>query len=76
MKVVNKVKKNILIVNHFFLEYGFTAMDVCIRLRDNGLLAKPTHGDIIRLAPPLVITDAQLKECITILLNTINSFKK
>ncbi|KAF2882771.1 hypothetical protein ILUMI_23395 [Ignelater luminosus] len=53
---------------------GFTATDVCIRLRDNGLLAKPTHGDIIRLAPPLIITEAQLRECTKIILNTINSF--
>lgn len=55
---------------------GFTATDVCIRLRDNGLLAKPTHGDVIRLAPPLIMTDEQLKECTKIILNTINSFRK
>ncbi|XP_022899885.2 ornithine aminotransferase, mitochondrial-like [Onthophagus taurus] len=54
---------------------GFTATDVCIKLRDNGLLAKPTHGDIIRLAPPLVMTEVQLKVCTNILLKTINSFR-
>ncbi|KAK5649951.1 hypothetical protein RI129_000980 [Pyrocoelia pectoralis] len=53
---------------------GFTATDVCLRLRDNGLLAKQTHTDIIRLAPPLVITEAQLKECTKIITNTISSF--
>ena len=45
---------------------GKDAWDVCLKLRDNGLLAKPTHGDIIRFAPPLVITEKQLYECIEI----------
>ena len=53
---------------------GFEAWDVCLRLRDNGLLAKPTHGDIIRFAPPLVITENQLMECIDIIKKTILSF--
>ncbi len=53
---------------------GKEAWDVCLRLRDNGLLAKPTHGDIIRFAPPLVITEAQLMECIVIIKKTILSF--
>ncbi|KAF5295992.1 hypothetical protein FQA39_LY12764 [Lamprigera yunnana] len=52
----------------------FNAVDICIRLRDNGLLAKQTHNDIIRLAPPLIITEAQLLECTRIIINTINSF--
>jgi len=50
------------------------AWDVCMRLRDNGLLAKPTHGDIIRFAPPLVMTEEQLMECIDIIKKTILSF--
>ncbi|MEZ7838278.1 MAG: ornithine--oxo-acid transaminase [Flavobacteriales bacterium] len=50
------------------------AWDVCMRLRDNGLLAKPTHGDIIRFAPPLVMTEEQLMECIEIIKKTILSF--
>jgi len=50
------------------------AWDVCMRLRDNGLLAKPTHGDIIRFAPPLVMTEEQLMECIAIIKKTILSF--
>ena len=53
---------------------GVEAWDVCMRLRDNGLLAKPTHGDIIRFAPPLVITEAQLLECTEIIKKTILSF--
>ena len=53
---------------------GKEAWDVCLKLRDNGLLAKPTHGDIIRFAPPLVITEAQLMDCIAIIKKTILSF--
>jgi ornithine--oxo-acid transaminase len=50
---------------------GKDAWDVCLKLRDNGLLAKPTHGDIIRFAPPLVITDEQLAECSEIIVGTL-----
>ncbi len=53
---------------------GKEAWDVCLKLRDNGLLAKPTHGDIIRFAPPLVINENQLYECIEIIKKTIKSF--
>ena len=53
---------------------GNEAWDVCLRLRDNGLLAKPTHGDIIRFAPPLVINEKQLFECVDIIRKTIESF--
>jgi ornithine--oxo-acid transaminase len=53
---------------------GKEAWDVCLKLRDNGLLAKPTHGDIIRFAPPLVITEQQLMECVEIIKKTIFSF--
>ena len=53
---------------------GKEAWDVCLKLRDNGLLAKPTHGDIIRFAPPLVITEEQLMDCIAIIKKTILSF--
>ena len=48
-----------------------TAWDICMKLRDNGLLAKPTHGKIIRFAPPLVITEEQLLECIAIIRKTV-----
>lgn len=52
----------------------FDAWKVCLRLCDNGLLAKPTHGDIIRLAPPLTITEDELQECIDIIHKTLLSF--
>lgn len=51
-----------------------TAWDVCLALKDNGLLTKPTHDHIIRFAPPLVITEEQLYECIEIIKKTILSF--
>lgn len=53
-----------------------TAWNLCVALKDAGLLAKPTHGNIIRLAPPLVITEEQLMECVAILEKTILEFKK
>ena len=54
---------------------GKTALDVCIKFAENGLLAKPTHGDIIRFAPPLVINREQLMECVNIIRQVILSFK-
>ena len=53
-----------------------TAWDICVKLKDNGLLAKPTHGNIIRFAPPLVMTEDQLGECIAIIRKTILEFSK
>lgn len=53
---------------------GKEAWDVCLKMAENGLLAKPTHGDIIRFAPPLVITKEQLTECIEIIKKSILSF--
>ena len=53
-----------------------TAWNICLSLRDNGLLAKPTHGNIIRFAPPLVINEEQLMICIDIIVNTILKFNK
>ena len=55
-------------------EDSSTAWDICIKLRDNGLLAKPTHGNIIRFAPPLVMNEEQLMDCIAIIKKTINEF--
>ncbi len=52
-----------------------TALDVCLKFAENGLLAKPTHGDIIRFAPPLVINQEQLMECVNIIRQVILSFK-
>ncbi len=57
-------------------EDSSTAWDICIKLRDNGLLAKPTHGNIIRFAPPLVMNEEQLRDCIRIIKETISEFKK
>ncbi len=54
---------------------GKEAWDVCLKMRDMGLLAKPTHGDIIRFAPPLVITEEQLREAIAIIKEAILSFE-
>lgn len=51
-----------------------TAWDICIQLKNNGLLAKPTHGNIIRFAPPLVMTEEQLHECCDIIEKTILNF--
>jgi ornithine--oxo-acid transaminase len=51
---------------------GIEAWDVCVKMKENGLLAKPTHGHIIRFAPPLVITKDQIKECVEIIEKTIH----
>lgn len=53
-----------------------TAWNICLALRDNGLLAKPTHGNIIRFAPPLVMTQEQLLDCVSIIIKTLKSFEK
>jgi ornithine--oxo-acid transaminase len=51
------------------------AWNICLMLKENGLLAKPTHGNKIRFAPPLVITEAQIRECLAIITNTISTFE-
>ena len=56
-------------------EESDTAWNICLRLRDNGLLAKPTHGNIIRFAPPLVMTEAQLLDCVSIITKTLQEFE-
>lgn len=53
-----------------------TAWNICMALRDNGLLAKPTHGNIIRFAPPLVMNEEQLLDCVSIIINTLKQFEK
>ncbi|OBX22003.1 ornithine--oxo-acid transaminase [Bizionia sp. APA-3] len=53
-----------------------TAWNICLALRDNGLLAKPTHGNIIRFAPPLVMTEEQLLDCVSIITKTLKQFEK
>ena len=56
-------------------EESDTAWNICLRLRDNGLLAKPTHGNIIRFAPPLVMTEEQLRDCVSIIIKTLKEFE-
>lgn len=53
-----------------------TAWNICLALRDNGLLAKPTHGNIIRFAPPLVMNEEQLLDCVEIIITTLKQFEK
>ncbi len=62
----------ILINDH---EESKTAWNICVKLAENGLLAKPTHGNIIRFAPPLVMTEEQINECCDIIENTIMAFE-
>lgn len=65
---------NAIVIND--TEDSSTAWDICMQLRDNGLLAKPTHGNIIRFAPPLVMNEAQLLDCVSIIKKTIANFSK
>ncbi|MFL1896424.1 ornithine--oxo-acid transaminase [Aquimarina sp. 2-A2] len=53
-----------------------TAWNICVALKENGLLAKPTHGNIIRFAPPLVMTKDQLLDCVRIITDTLKAFEK
>lgn len=64
---------NAIVIND--TEESDTAWNICIALRDNGLLAKPTHGNIIRFAPPLVMTEEQLLDCIAIIIKTLKQFE-
>jgi len=52
-----------------------TAWNICMALKENGLLAKPTHGNIIRFAPPLVMTEEQLLDCVDIITSTLKTFE-
>ena len=56
-------------------ENSETAWNLCVQMKENGLLAKPTHGNIIRFAPPLTITKEQLDNCIGIIISTLNNYK-
>jgi ornithine--oxo-acid transaminase len=57
-------------------EDSSTAWDICMALKENGLLAKPTHGNIIRFAPPLVITEDELLDCVNIITTTLKDFER
>ncbi|MBK9554722.1 MAG: ornithine--oxo-acid transaminase [Chitinophagales bacterium] len=63
---------NAIVVNNDY--HGKNAWDFCLALKENGLLAKPTHGDKIRFAPPLVIDIEQMEECIAIIKKTVDAF--
>lgn len=65
---------NAIVIND--TEESDTAWDICMALRDNGLLAKPTHGNIIRFAPPLVINETQLLDCVDIIIKTLKQFDR
>ncbi len=65
---------NAIVIND--TEESDTAWNICLRLAENGLLAKPTHGNIIRFAPPLVMTETQLRDCVAIIINTLKEFEK
>jgi ornithine--oxo-acid transaminase len=73
-KVRGKGLLNAIIIND--TPESSTAWNICVALKENGLLAKPTHGNIIRFAPPLVMTKDQLDECIAIIRTTLLNFKK
>jgi ornithine--oxo-acid transaminase len=64
---------NAIVIND--TEESDTAWNICMALRDNGLLAKPTHGNIIRFAPPLVMTEEQLLDCVAIIIKTLKQFE-
>ncbi|MBU2940337.1 ornithine--oxo-acid transaminase [Lacinutrix sp. C3R15] len=75
--IVNAVRGkgllNAILIND--AEDSETAWNICLALRDNGLLAKPTHGNIIRFAPPLVMTKEQLLDCVAIIVKTLKQFE-
>lgn len=80
---LNRLPKNIVtevrgkgLLNAIIVAPGLDAWEICLKLKENGLLAKPTHGDKIRLAPPLVITEKELRQCIEIIGDTLTRFKQ
>lgn len=64
---------NAIVIND--TEESETAWNICVQLAENGLLAKPTHGNIIRFAPPLVMTEEQLRDCVSIIIKTLRGFE-
>lgn len=73
-KVRGRGLLNAIVIND--TEDSSTAWDICMALKENGLLAKPTHGNIIRFAPPLVMTREQLMDCVGIIINTLREFER
>ena len=74
LKVRGKGLLNAIVIND--TPESSTAWNLCVAMKENGLLAKPTHGNIIRFAPPLVMTEQELHECLGIIEKTITEFKK
>jgi ornithine--oxo-acid transaminase len=74
VKVRGKGLLNAIVIND--TEESSTAWDICMALKENGLLAKPTHGNIIRFAPPLVMNREELMDCVSIIIKTLEEFKK
>ncbi|RDY58285.1 ornithine--oxo-acid transaminase [Flagellimonas nanhaiensis] len=74
VKVRGKGLLNAIVINDS--EGSSTAWDICMAFKENGLLAKPTHGNIIRFAPPLVMSKEQLMDCISIIIKTLQEFEK
>lgn len=72
-KSVVKLVRGKGLLNAIVIDPQYDAWNVCLQLRDEGLLAKPTHGDIIRFAPPLVISESELTQCIDIISHTVNN---
>ena len=64
---------NAIVIND--TEESETAWNICLKLAENGLLAKPTHGNIIRFAPPLVMNEEQLLDCVSIIIKTLKQFE-
>ena len=64
------------LMNAIVISPELDAWDVCVKLAENGLLAKPTRGDTIRFTPPLCITEEELQQCLKIIKDTVMSFKK
>lgn len=78
---LNKLPKDIVnivrgkgLLNAIVINEKFDAWKICLKLKEHGLLAKPTHNHIIRLAPPLVITESQIHECSDIIKNVILNY--
>ena len=63
---------NAIVINHSNKE---AAWELCLQMKENGLIAKPTHGDKIRLAPPLIITKEQILECLEIIKKSLLTLK-
>lgn len=74
VKVRGRGLLNAIVINDS--EDSSTAWDICMALKENGLLAKPTHGNIIRFAPPLVMNREQLLDCVSIIIKTLQEFEK